>query len=341
MPSSLHNSDATGLGAFESLRPSARFKLCGPGCELYVHEFRETDFVGGILATILKHEGVTFMTLRRVSGILAQPRSRLLTMSTTTAKCRPGPQPAPPTQGANFPRGVHACLQGLLHSIRTENASEWPTYFNEGDGELARARQLVRRSVHRTLFREHVRARGRNCCLPRKPLKVFLVNCCELSARFLDTKVRSAQGGQKILWQQPMFPLRHSTGLRRLLEALVQLPIAPTFPAGPAFGVVQTTEADFVSIEFYRGRQSSLRFARAIPKASPCRERKSSFPSSTRRSSNQTECSTPTTSPAKHRRQPQQRQRDEPGCRAAGDRRAGIRCLDQPDRKLDVPSSLV
>ena len=45
-----------------------------------------------------------------------------------------------------------------------------------------------------------------------------------------------------------------------LLEALVQLPIAPTFLRDRLFGVVQTTEADLVSIEFYRGRQKLAPF---------------------------------------------------------------------------------
>ena len=45
-------------------------KLGGPGVELYVHEFRETDYVGGILATILHHEGVTFMTLEECQEYL-------------------------------------------------------------------------------------------------------------------------------------------------------------------------------------------------------------------------------------------------------------------------------
>jgi threonine/homoserine/homoserine lactone efflux protein len=45
-------------------------KLGGPGVELYRHEFRESDFVGGILATILRHEGVTFMTLEECEEYL-------------------------------------------------------------------------------------------------------------------------------------------------------------------------------------------------------------------------------------------------------------------------------
>jgi hypothetical protein len=37
-------------------------KLGGPGAgPLYVHEFRDTDYVGGILATILQNEGVPLM----------------------------------------------------------------------------------------------------------------------------------------------------------------------------------------------------------------------------------------------------------------------------------------
>ena len=47
-------------------------KLGGPGCTLYIHEFRETDFVGGILATILKHEGVTLMSLEECQEYLRQ-----------------------------------------------------------------------------------------------------------------------------------------------------------------------------------------------------------------------------------------------------------------------------
>jgi hypothetical protein len=37
--------------------------LTGPGCEVCVHEFRETDFVGDMLAVILRNEGVDVMTL--------------------------------------------------------------------------------------------------------------------------------------------------------------------------------------------------------------------------------------------------------------------------------------
>jgi hypothetical protein len=33
-------------------------KLAGPGVELHVHEFRDTDYVGLILAAILHYEGV-------------------------------------------------------------------------------------------------------------------------------------------------------------------------------------------------------------------------------------------------------------------------------------------
>ena len=40
----------------------------------------------------------------------------------------------------------------------------------------------------------------------------------------------------------------------------MQLPIAPTFLRDQLFGVVQTTEADLVSIEFYRGRQKLAPF---------------------------------------------------------------------------------
>ena len=45
-------------------------KLGGRGCELYVHEFRETDYVGGIFATILQHEGVPLMTLEECQEYL-------------------------------------------------------------------------------------------------------------------------------------------------------------------------------------------------------------------------------------------------------------------------------
>jgi hypothetical protein len=39
-------------------------QLSGPGCELYTHAFRGTDYVGGILATILLREGVEVLTPR-------------------------------------------------------------------------------------------------------------------------------------------------------------------------------------------------------------------------------------------------------------------------------------
>jgi hypothetical protein len=45
-------------------------KLSGPGVELYTHEFRGSDFVGGILATILRHEGVQFMSLEECNEYL-------------------------------------------------------------------------------------------------------------------------------------------------------------------------------------------------------------------------------------------------------------------------------
>jgi hypothetical protein len=47
-------------------------KLGGPGCELYRHEFKGSDFVGGILAVILRCEGVTFVTLEECDEYLRQ-----------------------------------------------------------------------------------------------------------------------------------------------------------------------------------------------------------------------------------------------------------------------------
>jgi hypothetical protein len=37
-------------------------KLGGPGVELCVHEFRDTDYVGAILTHILAHEGIPLMS---------------------------------------------------------------------------------------------------------------------------------------------------------------------------------------------------------------------------------------------------------------------------------------
>ena len=37
-------------------------KLGGPGCELCVHEFRDTDYIGAILTHILAREGVPIMS---------------------------------------------------------------------------------------------------------------------------------------------------------------------------------------------------------------------------------------------------------------------------------------
>ena len=45
-----------------------------------------------------------------------------------------------------------------------------------------------------------------------------------------------------------------------LIEALVQIPSAAVFLRDRLFGVVQETEADLVSIEFYRGRQKLAPF---------------------------------------------------------------------------------
>ena len=47
-------------------------KLGGPGVELYTHEFRESDYVGGILATILRSEGVQFISLEECQEYLRQ-----------------------------------------------------------------------------------------------------------------------------------------------------------------------------------------------------------------------------------------------------------------------------
>ena len=43
-------------------------KLSGPGCELCVHRFENSDFVGDIFPTILQHEGVDTMTLGEYLG---------------------------------------------------------------------------------------------------------------------------------------------------------------------------------------------------------------------------------------------------------------------------------
>ena len=50
-------------------------------------------------------------------------------------------------------------------------------------------------------------------------------------------------------------PLEELYRTSALLEGLVQIPPAAVFLRDRLFGVVQTTEADLVSIEFYRGRQ--------------------------------------------------------------------------------------
>lgn len=43
-------------------------KLSGPGCELCVHRFEGSDYVGDILATILRREGVDIMSLGEYLG---------------------------------------------------------------------------------------------------------------------------------------------------------------------------------------------------------------------------------------------------------------------------------
>jgi hypothetical protein len=50
-------------------------KLSGPGVELYSHGFRQTDYVGAILATILHHEGVSFLSLEECQEYLRKQRS--------------------------------------------------------------------------------------------------------------------------------------------------------------------------------------------------------------------------------------------------------------------------
>jgi major capsid protein E len=55
-------------------------------------------------------------------------------------------------------------------------------------------------------------------------------------------------------------PLETLYRTEALLDGLVQIPIAPTFLRDRLFGVVQTTDADLVSIEFYRGRQKLAPF---------------------------------------------------------------------------------
>jgi hypothetical protein len=47
-------------------------KLGGLGCELHVHKFRETDFVGDIFATILHHEGIPVMNMDEYQEYLRQ-----------------------------------------------------------------------------------------------------------------------------------------------------------------------------------------------------------------------------------------------------------------------------
>lgn len=43
-------------------------KLSGPGCELHVHRFAGNDYVGDIMAVILRREGVDVMTLGEYYG---------------------------------------------------------------------------------------------------------------------------------------------------------------------------------------------------------------------------------------------------------------------------------
>ena len=55
-------------------------------------------------------------------------------------------------------------------------------------------------------------------------------------------------------------PLEELYRTTNLIDALVQIPIAPTFLRDRLFGIVQTTDADLVSIDFYRGRQKLAPF---------------------------------------------------------------------------------
>ena len=55
-------------------------------------------------------------------------------------------------------------------------------------------------------------------------------------------------------------PLEELYRTSTLLEGLVQIPPAAIFLRDRFFGVVQTTEADLVSIEFYRGSQKLAPF---------------------------------------------------------------------------------
>ena len=55
-------------------------------------------------------------------------------------------------------------------------------------------------------------------------------------------------------------PLEELYRTSALLEGFVQIPPRRTFLRDRLFGVVQTTEADLVSIEFYRGRQKLAPF---------------------------------------------------------------------------------
>ena len=55
-------------------------------------------------------------------------------------------------------------------------------------------------------------------------------------------------------------PLEELYRTSSLLEGFVQIPPAAVFLRDRLFGVVQTTEADLVSIEFYRGRQKLAQF---------------------------------------------------------------------------------
>ena len=50
-------------------------KLAGCGVELCVHEFRDTDYVGDILAVILHHEGVPLMDCEQASRYVAEQQA--------------------------------------------------------------------------------------------------------------------------------------------------------------------------------------------------------------------------------------------------------------------------
>ena len=47
-------------------------KLRGPGCVLCIHEFAGTDFVGAILETILRHEGVPLMDCQEAAEFVRE-----------------------------------------------------------------------------------------------------------------------------------------------------------------------------------------------------------------------------------------------------------------------------